>query len=97
MLHVSVASLWEAHCREGWPQFSSPHEGELMTLDTVIGGCAVFYLDGETRLDGQRIGILEDCIADLDNLLDDMADEHKAYFQRLRQLAMALLDCSRPA
>ena len=91
----SIASLWEAHSREGWPQFSSPNEGQLMTLDTVIGGCAVFYLDGEQGLDCQRIAILEDCVTDLDSLLDDLSDDSLDYFLRLRQLAAALVQSSR--
>ena len=96
MSHQSIASLWEAHSREGWPQFSSPNEGQLMTLDTVIGGCAVFYLDGSEGLDHQRIAILEDCVADLDTLLDDLSEDCLQYFRRLRQLATALAQSSRP-
>lgn len=92
----SIASLWEAHSREGWPQFSSPNEGQLMTLDTVIGGCAVFYLDGQDRLDSQRVAILEDCVTDLDTLLDDLAEDSRGYFLRLRDLATALVRSSRP-
>ncbi len=97
MNRQSVASLWVAHSREGWPQFSSPNEGQLMTLDTVIGGCAVFYLDGPEGLDGQRIAILEDCVADLDTLLDDLSEDSLEYFRRLRQLATALVQSNRPA
>lgn len=97
MSHESVAQLWDAHSQEDWPRFSSPHEGQLMTLDTVIGGCAVFYLDGEEGLDHQRVSILEDCIADLDTLLEDLTEDSLAYFCRLRQLATALVQSSRPA
>ena len=96
MSHQSIASLWDAHSREGWPQFSSPNEGQLMTLDTVIGGCAVFYLDGPEGLDSQRIAILEDCVADLDTLLDELAEDSLEYFRRLRQLATALIQSGRP-
>lgn len=91
MSHHTIALLWEEHSREGWPRFSSPNEGQLMTLDTVIGGCAVFYLDGQDEMDSQRIAILQDCIADLDNLLDDLAEDSLSYFQRLRRLATALV------
>jgi hypothetical protein len=87
----TVATLWEAHCHAGWPQFNSPHEGQLMTLDTVIGGCAVFYLDGEDTLDLQRVAILEDCLSDLDGLLEELEDGTLVYFQRLRLLAEALI------
>lgn len=97
MSHESVASLWDAHSREDWPRFSSPNEGQLMTLDTVIGGCTVFYLDDEEGLDGQRVAILEDCIADLDTLLEDLTEDSLNYFRRLRQLATALVQSSRLA
>ena len=92
MNHPSIASLWEEHSREGWPQFSSPNEGQLMTLDTVIGGCAVFYLDGQAQMDSQRIAILQDCVADLDGLLEDLSDDSLGYFQRLRRLSTALVE-----
>ena len=92
MNHPSIASLWEEHSREGWPQLSSPNEGQLMTLDTVIGGCAVFYLDGQAQIDSQRIAILQDCVADLDGLLEDLSDDSLGYFQRLRRLATALVE-----
>ncbi|HNV27450.1 MAG TPA: hypothetical protein PKI21_14315 [Nitrospira sp.] len=95
MSRQSIASLWEEHSREGWPQFSSPNEGQLMTLDTVIGGCAVFYLDGEPEMDGHRLAILEDCVADLDGLLEELTDDSLGYFQRLRRLATALVDVGR--
>lgn len=96
MNHPSIASIWDAHSRDGWPQFSSSNEGQLMTLDTVIGGCAVFYLDGPEGLDSQRIAILEDCVSDLDGLLDDLPEDSLEYFRRLRQLATALVQSSRP-
>jgi hypothetical protein len=94
--HHTIASLWEEHSREGWPRFSSPNEGQLMTLDTVIGGCAVFYLDGQAHMDSQRIAILQDCVADLDTLLDDLSEDSLGYFQRLRRLATALVQLNQP-
>ena len=63
-----------------------------MTLDTVIGGCAVFYLDGQPEMDSQRLAILEDCVADLDGLLEDLSGDSLGYFQRLRQRATALVN-----
>ncbi|MDR4478641.1 MAG: hypothetical protein R3B37_02665 [Nitrospira sp.] len=96
MSHQDIAALWDEHSREGWPRFSSPNEGQLMTLDTVIGGCAVFYLDGQAEMDSQRIAILQDCVADLDTLLDDLSEDSLSYFQRLRRLATALAQLNQP-
>ncbi len=93
----TIASLWEAHSQTEWPRFSSPNKGQLMTLDTVIGGCVVYYLDGETGLDPQRLSILEDCIVDLDKLLDELTEDCRTYFERARQLALMLIEIQQTA
>lgn len=62
-----------------------------MTLDTVISGCVVFYLDSPEGLDAQRCSIVKDCLADLDDLTDGLDPACQAYFLRLRQLGELLL------
>jgi len=86
-----IVALWEVHRDAGWPVFSSPDEGHLMTLDTVIGGCTTYFLDNPEGLDAQRLAILADCLADLDELLPSVPEEASAYFERLRTLAGLLL------
>jgi len=76
----AVLSLWEAHKEERWPQVGSQHEGPLMTLDTVISGCVVYFLDSPEGLDAQRLGIVE---------LDEGC---RPYFQRLRHLGIFLIN-----
>ncbi len=87
-----IAALWELHRNAGWPAFSTPSEGQLMTLDTVISGCVTYFLDSTEGLDQQRVEILEDCLADLDRLLPDVPEEASGYFERLRTLAGLVLD-----
>lgn len=87
-----IATAWAAHCQDGWPHFSNPNQGQLMTLDTVISGCVVFYLDGSNGLDAQRIAIVKDCIGDLDDLTGELDAESQPYFLRLRQLGAMLLE-----
>ena len=87
----AVLSLWEAHKEERWPHVGSHQEGPLMTLDTVISGCVVYFLDSPEGLDPQRIGILEDCVTDLDSLTDELDEDCRPYFQRLRQLGALLI------
>ena len=65
-------------------------EGQLMTLDTVIGGCLTYYLD-EHHLDDPRIEILRDCLADLEIIVPDLAEVHFEYFRRLQSLGITLL------
>ena len=87
-----LLELWRTHKEASWPTFSDPHQGELMTLDTVISGCMTYYVDSAEGLDRQRVIMLEDCLADLNGLLPDLHDEAAAYFERARTLACLLLD-----
>jgi hypothetical protein len=87
-----IATVWKQHCANGWPRFSSPHEGQLMTLDTVISGCVVYYLESADGLDTQRLGIVKDCLRDLDDLTTELEAECVPYFRRLRELGELLLN-----
>ena len=91
----TVGRLWEAHKQEDWPRVASQVEGPLMTLDTVISGCVVFFLDSEDGLDEQRRTIVADCLADLEAMEQDLDQEGRAYFQRLRELGALLLIAGR--
>ncbi len=62
-----------------------------MTIDTVIGGCVVYYLDSPEGLDDQRVAIVKDCLGDLDDLTEALDTEPQAYFYRLRELGVMLL------
>lgn len=88
---ATITSAWEIHCNEGWPIFASPNQGQLMTLDTVISGCVVYFLDSPEGLDPQRVEILKDCLADLGDVTSDLDDECQPYFLRLHRLGELLL------
>lgn len=89
---TDVTSMWETHKDAGWPRFSSPYEGELMTLDTVISGCVVYYMEHKEGLDVQRVEILESCLSDLEALLPELPDENsRVYFDRLKVLGRLVL------
>ena len=92
---TTIRSAWTAHSGSDWPQFSSPHQGELMTLDTVISGCVVYYLASPDGLDEQRIAIVNDCLEDLDDLTGELDTEAQPYFHRLRELGNMLLKADR--
>ena len=62
-----------------------------MTLDTVISGCVVYFLDSQEGLDEQRRNIVGDCLSDLESLELDLDEESRPYFQRLRELGTLLL------
>ena len=87
----AVHTLWEAHKLDDWPPLSSRHEGPLMTLDTVICGCVVYFLDSQEGLDEQRRSIVGDCLSDLEALEQELEEESRPYFQRLHELGTLLL------
>jgi len=87
----TVSQLWETHKGAEWPRVQSQHEGQLMTIDTVISGCVVYFLDGSDGLDEQRRGIVGDCLSDLESLEEDLDEACRPYFQRLRELGTLLL------
>ncbi len=62
-----------------------------MTLDTVISGCVVYYLDSSDSLDAQRLAIVKDCLRDLDELTTELEADCQPYFLRLRELGDMLL------
>jgi hypothetical protein len=87
----TVGRLWEAHKQDGWPRVAAQLEGPLMTLDTVISGCVVYFLDSAEGLDDQRRTIIGDCLADLDMMDQDLEEDCRPYFHRLRELGSLLL------
>jgi hypothetical protein len=82
--------IWEKYCEASWPAEIGPHEGELMTLDTVITGCVRDYL-ADTKLQFNRMDILKNCLGELDILLPDLRGEVSEYFNRVRELGQILL------
>lgn len=91
MTKQEIEAAWDRHRQEDWPTFSSPHQGHLMTLDTVISGCVIYYLDSPDGLDDQRIAILKDCLTELETVTEELDPVPLAYFIRLRQLGELLL------
>lgn len=62
-----------------------------MTLDTVISGCVVFFLDSPEGLDHQRMALVRDCLNELTDLTAELDTDSQAYFLRLRRLGEMLL------
>ena len=85
-----IEDIWKVHQSDDWPNSLGGDEGQLMTLDTVIGGCLSYFLD-EYQLDAPRVEILRDCLAELDPLFTDLPEEASEYFRRLRYLGVTVL------
>ncbi|MEO8325092.1 MAG: hypothetical protein ABI618_04530 [Nitrospirota bacterium] len=85
-----LCDIWQVHQSMDWPDGLGSHEGQLMTLDTVIGGCLIYYVD-EHHLDEPRIEILRDCLAELESIVPDLTEAPSEYFRRLQFLGVTLL------
>lgn len=86
-----LSDLWDIHQNAAWPESLGTLEGELMMLDTVIAGCVMYFLE-EEQLDAQRVGILQDSLSDLDQLLPELSAPAFGYFERLRKVASTVLE-----
>lgn len=89
-----LTRLWDIHQTAEWPVGVGSREGELMTLDTVVSGCAAYFFE-EHELDPQRVAILEDCLSDLEAVLPELTEEPLDYFERVKQLGALLLEVGR--
>ncbi len=87
---ITYDEVWQVHQAADWPGDLHSDEGQLMTLDTVIGGCLTYFFD-EQELDAQRVEILRDCLAELDEVAQDLSETATEYFHRLQFLGMTLL------
>lgn len=82
--------MWQVHQNADWPDDLGSDEGQLMTLDTVIGGCLTYFVE-EHELDAQRVEILRDCLDELDGVAQGLPETAIDYFRRLKFLGTTLL------
>ena len=82
--------VWQVHQDADWPDNLGSDEGQLMTLDTVISGCLTYFCE-EHDLDEQRVGILRDCLAELEGVVENVSETPSEYFRRLQFLGTTLL------
>lgn len=87
---VKLDEIWQIHQSADWPGGLGDDEGQLMTLDTVIGGCLTYYFE-EHHLDDPRVEILRDCLEELESISQNFSEVNKEYFKRLRYLGVTLL------
>ena len=87
---VKFDEVWQVHQAADWPGDLGSEEGQLMTLDTVIGGCLTYFFD-EHDLDEQRVEILRDCLGELDGVWENLSEPATEYFRRIQFLGVTLL------
>jgi len=64
----------------------------MVMLDADIAGSVDTWLSSSTDLDTSRMGVLRDCLDNLDRVLPQLTDAEEAdYFACLRDLAVSVL------
>jgi len=89
---VSIQRLWKEHLRRPFPPGLAGEkvEGEcLVMLDANAAGCITAFLRGTRTpgLDATRLRILGECAANLSRIGPQLPDEHRAYFDTLREIS----------
>ncbi|MFG2989167.1 hypothetical protein ACGFZK_07700 [Streptomyces sp. NPDC048257] len=91
-----VAPLWQEHRYAPYPDGLRRKDLAgigMVELDFYTAGCVSAFLHNGGSLDAERHRILDDCIADLDQVLPLINEpDDLAYFQRLRRLAQLVSD-----
>ena len=68
-------------------------DGEcLASLDTFAAGCIDTFLSSRTHsLDSRRLKVLTDCAQRLSRVCPQLPDEHRVYFDTLREISERVL------
>ncbi|MBM2620641.1 hypothetical protein JIG36_34590 [Actinoplanes sp. LDG1-06] len=92
---VAVTRLWDAH-------LGTPFPGRLRSVDVAgvtmvlldadVAGCVTTWLDNGGTLDERRWDTLATCELHLERVLPELSGAEAAYFQRLHDMAVLVLE-----
>ncbi|MFD9542294.1 hypothetical protein [Streptomyces sp. NPDC060022] len=97
---AAVARLWQEHLGARFPAELRGAElagADMVLLDADIAGCVSVWLNNGGALDTERLSILRDCIAALEQILSLLNEPAGLrYYQRLHQLALSVSTAEAP-
>jgi hypothetical protein len=88
----SIQQLWKTHLSRPFPSALTGQEvdGEdLVLIDSSAAGCISTFLvsGGVHQLDPRRMQVLSDCLRSLSRICPQLPDEHRVYFDTLREIS----------
>jgi hypothetical protein len=89
-----ILGLWQEHSASSFPKGYGGREIngiDLSLLDAEIAGCIHMYVHNGGELDHPRVEILRKSLTDLNTIVLLLNSEELIYFNRLRNLAILLL------
>ena|SRR5947207_10811577 len=89
---ASIQQLWTEHISRLFPRALAGEEfdGEdLVSLDSSAAGCISTFLGGSGvhSLDARQLQVLGDCAQSLSRICPQLPDEHRVYFDTLREIS----------
>ena len=93
---ASIQQLWTEHVSRPFPRALAGEEFDgvdLVLLDSSAAGCISTFLDssGVHSLDARRLAVLGDCAHSLSHICPQLPDEHRVYFDKLREISERVL------
>ena len=64
----------------------------ITSLDTFTAGCIDYFIENNGSINDQRRSILKSCHKDIENIIQNLDSESKAYFEKLFILSDKVLD-----
>ena len=93
---ASIEQLWEVHAGRPFPRALAGEEidgQDLVLLDSSAAGCISAFVgdSGVHSLDSGRLRVLSDCVQGLSRACPQLPDEHRVYFDTLREISERVL------
>jgi hypothetical protein len=92
---MTIEQLWNEHNQTRFPAACRARDidgVDFVLLDADIAGCVQTFLKRKRTLDPWRMAVLGICYRNARYVLPHLEPEPRAYFERLEQLAGAVLD-----
>jgi hypothetical protein len=90
---ASIEQLWKIHASRPFPRALAGEEidgQDLVLLDSSAAGCIATFV-GASSLDAARLRVLGDCAQGLSRICPKLSDEHRVYFETLREISERVL------
>ena len=89
---ASIQELWKTHLSKPFPRAmaSKEFDGEdLAWIDSLASGCIYTFVNGggAQSLDTKKLQVLDSCAQSLSRICPQLPDEHRGYFDALRNIS----------
>lgn len=83
-----IERLWDEFCSQSFPEVIAGREIRgicITSVDSFVAGCISTFIQNG-GLDPEKIRILENCLEDLEKVMDELNGSNRKYFLKLQAL-----------